>query len=88
MGDTNESPSSDGTVDVQADENPKTPTRTSVAAAAHRGYNIAVLTEYGLTTKQDGTVCWRPDSPDHPRNWSTARKTFDTTIIILLEFYT
>ncbi|KAL8371126.1 hypothetical protein RB595_001125 [Gaeumannomyces hyphopodioides] len=72
---------------MQTDKSQKTPTRTSVAVALGED-SSTVLAEYGLATKQDGTVCWKPDSPDHPRNWSTARKTFDTTIIILLEFYT
>ena len=46
------------------------------------------LLAFGLERRGDGLIYWRRDSADHPRNWSTWRKTFDTTIIILLEFYT
>jgi len=47
-----------------------------------------VLSLYGLQRKADGIIGWHADSKDHPRNWTSTRKTFDTTIIILLEFYT
>ncbi|KAH8884637.1 major facilitator superfamily transporter [Thozetella sp. PMI_491] len=47
-----------------------------------------VLAELGLERRSDRLLYWRADSPDHPRNWSAARKTFDTTVIILFEFYT
>lgn len=46
------------------------------------------LTAAGLERRSDNLVYWRPDSEDHPRNWSPGRKIFDTTVIILLEFYT
>jgi hypothetical protein len=46
------------------------------------------LARYGLERRDDGLVYWRPDSKSHPRNWPTTRKAFDTTIIILFEFYT
>ncbi|KAH9905362.1 major facilitator superfamily transporter [Xylariomycetidae sp. FL2044] len=41
----------------------------------------------GLTRGPDGLLRWRNDSPDHPRNWSTRRKVYDTTVITFLEFY-
>ena len=54
--------------------------------------NLSILNRdllaFGLERRGDGLIYWRRDSADHPRNWSTWRKTFDTTIIILLEFYT
>ena len=46
------------------------------------------LLEYGLERRADGLIYWDSGSKDHPRNWSMWRKVFDTTIIILLEFYT
>jgi hypothetical protein len=46
------------------------------------------LTAAGLERRSNHVVYWRPDSEGHPRNWSSRRKIFDTTIIILLEFYT
>jgi len=46
------------------------------------------LSAFGVERRQDGFIYWRSDSADHPRNWSAWRKTFDTTVIILLEFYT
>lgn len=33
-------------------------------------------------------IRWRKDSKDHPRNWSTLRKTYDTSLVMFLEFYT
>ncbi|KAK3389263.1 major facilitator superfamily transporter [Podospora didyma] len=45
------------------------------------------LAKHGLQRNENGLICWRPDSKDHPRNWSRARKTFDTTVIIFLEFF-
>ncbi|ORY68509.1 major facilitator superfamily transporter [Pseudomassariella vexata] len=45
------------------------------------------LASIGLERDADGFIRWRSDSPDHPRNWSTNRKIFDTVIIIFLEFY-
>ncbi len=47
-----------------------------------------ILANFGLERKSDGLVYWQAGSPDHPRNWSSRRKAFDTTVIILLEFYT
>lgn len=47
-----------------------------------------VLALYGLERDSDGLIGWRPDSKEHPRNWSAKRKIYDTTVIILLELYT
>ncbi|KAI9663138.1 MAG: hypothetical protein M1821_008186 [Bathelium mastoideum] len=50
------------------------------------------LAEYGTqrsgSTSTSSSITWRRDSCDHPRNWSSTRKLYDTTVIILLEFYT
>jgi len=45
------------------------------------------LARYGLQRGSDGLISWQRGSKDHPRNWSTARKAFDTTVIIFLEFF-
>ncbi|OJJ05759.1 hypothetical protein ASPVEDRAFT_138139 [Aspergillus versicolor CBS 583.65] len=37
---------------------------------------------------ETGYIRWRKDSKDHPRNWSTFRKTYDTSLVMFLEFYT
>ncbi|OHE99522.1 major facilitator superfamily transporter [Colletotrichum orchidophilum] len=47
-----------------------------------------VLAEYGVERRADGLVKWQRDCITHPRNWSTRRKAFDTTIIIFFELYT
>ncbi|KXX74387.1 Polyamine transporter 1 [Madurella mycetomatis] len=47
----------------------------------------AELAKLGLQRGSDGLVSWRPDSKDHPRNWTSARKIFDTSVIIFLEFF-
>ena len=46
------------------------------------------LLKYGLERKPNGLIGWLAESDDHPRNWSVGRKSFDTVLIILLEFYT
>ncbi|KXH45259.1 major facilitator superfamily transporter [Colletotrichum simmondsii] len=48
----------------------------------------AVLARYGLERRADGFVNWQRDCATHPRNWTTRRKAFDTTVIILFELYT
>ncbi|KAK7459102.1 major facilitator superfamily transporter [Colletotrichum acutatum] len=48
----------------------------------------AVLARYGLERRADGFVNWQRDCVTHPRNWTTRRKAFDTTVIILFELYT
>lgn len=45
------------------------------------------LANLGLERGDDGLISWRSDSKDHPRNWTNARKAFDTTVIIFLEFF-
>ena len=46
-----------------------------------------LLADLGLERRSDGLISWRSDSKDHPRNWTAARKAFDTTVIIFLEFF-
>jgi hypothetical protein len=84
MGSTTGISSSEEVVNPQTDDgSEKNPAR----APLHED-DADLLARYGLSRDAEGLVCWKADSPDHPRNWSTARKTFDTTVIILLEFYT
>jgi hypothetical protein len=45
------------------------------------------LASLGLGRRSDGLISWGSDSKDHPRNWTNARKVFDTTVIIFLEFF-
>jgi len=79
-----------GSVVVSEDvsqESEKRSTHITVTTAALRDENQE-LSAFGLERRQDGLIYWRSDSAEHPRNWSTWRKTFDTAVIILLEFYT
>jgi len=48
---------------------------------------VELLASLGLQRGEDGLISWRADSKDHPRNWTALRKTFDTTVIIFLEFF-
>ncbi|KAK5731543.1 hypothetical protein LTS12_027255, partial [Elasticomyces elasticus] len=42
----------------------------------------------GISISSAGVVTWRDDSPDHPRNWTTARKSYDIVVVGMLEFFT
>ncbi|CZR53513.1 related to MFS multidrug transporter [Phialocephala subalpina] len=42
----------------------------------------------GLRLIEDGYVKWREDATFHPRNWSTARKAFDVSLVLLLDLFT
>ncbi|KAJ5157851.1 uncharacterized protein N7482_008951, partial [Penicillium canariense] len=46
------------------------------------------LLHHGLELSSTGYIQWRQDCKDHPRNWSLWRKTYDTSIVMFLEFYT
>ncbi|KAL4860683.1 hypothetical protein BDV12DRAFT_191559 [Aspergillus spectabilis] len=47
------------------------------------------LARHGLgIDPSDGYVRWLKDSKDHPRNWRVLRKTYDTSLVMFLEFYT
>ncbi|KAH6650667.1 major facilitator superfamily domain-containing protein [Chaetomium tenue] len=63
------------------------PGSISGAETVNGDQELEQLTSLGLQRNSDGLICWLPDSKDHPRNWSAARKTFDTTVIIFLEFF-
>jgi len=47
-------------------------------ALAHRGFNVSAT----------GKVTWRDGNALHPRNWSLARKLYDTAVICFLEMFT
>ncbi|KAK1690878.1 major facilitator superfamily transporter [Colletotrichum godetiae] len=65
---------------------PQEPTESDVKKADTD--ETAVLARYGVERRADGFVNWQRDCATHPRNWTTKRKTFDTTVIILFELYT
>lgn len=46
------------------------------------------LLALGVEKRPDGFIHWINGSLDHPRNWTARRKAFDTSVIILFEFYT
>ncbi|KAL4806793.1 major facilitator superfamily domain-containing protein [Aspergillus unguis] len=49
----------------------------------------ALLNEHGLQLTPDAKfVRWSSTNQEHPRNWSTLRKLYDTSIIIFLDLYT
>ena len=45
---------------------------------AHRGIDVSAI----------GNVTWRDNSPLHSRNWSLARKLYDTAVVCFLEMFT
>ena len=49
---------------------------------------VAALNGLGLRLEGVDHVKWRRDAAVHPRNWSMARKTFDTSLILLLDLFT
>nr|XP_036585692.1 MFS multidrug transporter [Colletotrichum truncatum]KAF6795743.1 MFS multidrug transporter [Colletotrichum truncatum] len=56
--------------------------------SVHETDESTTLARFGVERRDDGLINWRRDCKSHPRNWSLARKTFDTTVIILFELYT
>ena len=47
------------------------------------------LAKYGLILNQkSGYVEWRPDNPDHPRNWTAKRKAYDILVVLFFELFT
>lgn len=68
---------SDSPLIQEKQQNVKVPLHVATALA-HRGLDVDA----------SGKVTWRSNSPLHPRNWSTARKTYDTAVICFLEMFT
>ena len=44
--------------------------------------------DLGVDISSKGVISWRDDSPDHPRNWTHARKSYDIVVVAMLEFFT
>jgi hypothetical protein len=65
-----------------------TTTTTDASSASSTSSLEESLDQNGLVLGQDGYVQWSMSSPDHPRNWSTGRKTYDLGLIIFLDFFT
>ncbi|KAL2795561.1 major facilitator superfamily domain-containing protein [Aspergillus keveii] len=62
---------------------------STIAVSTENGVTEAQLARHGLELEPStGYICWRKDSKDHPRNWPVLRKTFDTSLVVFLEFYT
>jgi len=47
-----------------------------------------ILDELELRLVEDGYVKWKISALAHPRNWSAARKTYDTGLVLLLDLFT
>lgn len=57
--------------------------------APEKGNVEAFLCAYGLEFTPDGKhVRWSPGNTKHPRNWSSARKAFNSSVVIFLDFFT
>lgn len=46
------------------------------------------MDEFGVTILSNGLVKWSDNSPDHPRNWTPARKVYDIGVVATMEFFT
>ena len=50
---------------------------------------VHYLAKYGLVlNRKSGYVEWRPDNPDHPRNWTAKRKAYDILVVLFFELFT
>jgi hypothetical protein len=55
---------------------------------AHSPEILACIDRLGLKLVEDGCLKWKSDASDHPRNWSIARKTYDTGLVLMLDLFT
>jgi hypothetical protein len=46
------------------------------------------MDDFGVTISSNGLVRWSNNSPDHPRNWTPARKFYDIGVVAMMEFFT
>jgi hypothetical protein len=46
------------------------------------------LSSFGLAVNEEQNIDWARGNTHHPRNWPAGRKTFDTSLIIFLDFFT
>lgn len=82
--------------DLKAD--PKTPftlSSSSITPASSLNQNeiptdafIHSIKAHGLTLNEAQYLRWDNSNPKHPRNWTGTRKTYNSTVILLLEFIT
>lgn len=49
---------------------------------------LETIDQLGLKLDDEACLRWKSDCPDHPRNWSTSRKTFDTGLLFLFDLFT
>lgn len=47
-----------------------------------------ILENLGLKIVGNDYVKWRDDASFHPRNWSSSRKTYDASLVLLLDLFT
>src|SRR5689334_20267049 len=48
----------------------------------------ARIAEAGLQVDDENTITWNKSHSEYPRNFPWARKTYDTSVILLFEFFT
>jgi len=46
----------------------------------------ADFSKYGLAITKEGLVHWKEGGTQHPRNWTSNRKLYDSFLVILFEF--
>lgn len=46
----------------------------------------ADFSKYGLAITKEGLVHWKEGGTQHPRNWKSNRKLYDSLLVILFEF--
>ena len=46
------------------------------------------IDETGLQRTESGHFEWQKNHDQHPRNWASYRKCYDTVIVVFFEFYT
>ncbi|KAL9602406.1 MAG: hypothetical protein Q9219_001829 [cf. Caloplaca sp. 3 TL-2023] len=57
----------------------------SLTTLPYEAYEVLRAHELELVT---GFVTWKAGNPNHPRNWPTKRKIYDTSVVILLQLVT
>lgn len=65
-----------------------TKTEEKPSATVHDISLKTYLLQYELELTSDGqNIRWGSKNPHHPRNWGTARKVYDLTVITLLDLF-
>lgn len=62
-----------------------------IEALDHQGLRLRATKKTMVKIEAETTVPvvgWQKESPDHPRSWSLARRIYDTSVIVSLEFFT